>query len=92
MRLFWPALLRKADYRHLQGSLWGVTHTLITLVPHHTGQPIGKSYMFLPPSLSSLTDKLVSVCTGLVQISVCGCMSAVEVGGGGSCVHLCLLH
>ena len=49
MSLFQPMQLRKADYLHLQGSV-DVSdvsqHIFITSAQRHTGQLIGKSWMF----------------------------------------------
>lgn len=75
LQIYEAVLARAAQKSWLSappGKYLGCYTPLITLVPHQTGQSIGKSCMFFPPSLSSLTDKLVSVCAGLVQISECG--------------------
>lgn len=54
------------------GKFGDVRHIFITLVQYHTGQLIGKSWMFFfLPSLSSLTDKLVNCMCGIGRMSQC---------------------
>ena len=79
MSLSQPMLLRESWLSTPPGKFGDVRHIFISLVQYHTGQLIGKSWMFFfLPSLSSLTDKLVNCMCRIGGLSQC---VEVEVGG-----------